>query len=251
MSPVFNKLIDICSPLSQELRVLQQRGFQTEMKEDRSPVTEADMLSHTTLIASLPLIENIPVVSEEGIPEDTTLDSYWLIDPIDGTKEFIAGTDDFTIHIGQIIEGEAVLGFVYVPAKHIAYAAIKGQKAYKWEAGDWKEIHSNTRTTDLVSVESRLHKSAADQPILDTYDIKCNTERGSSLKMLAIAEGSADIYVRTLPTKIWDTVPPQVILQAAGGDIVDLEGNSLVFSLDQLENPSFKALSAGLLDLEK
>lgn len=250
MTELFQQLIDICQPLSQELLVLQRRGYETEIKVDKSPVTEADLLAHRTLAEKLPLIFDIPVVSEEDVPEESSLPSYWLIDPIDGTKEFMAGTDHFTIHIAQVIDGAAVMGFVYVPGKHLAYAAMKGEKAYKWNGSQWTEIRANTRTTELVSVESRLHKSPNDKPILAQYDIQSSRDLGSSLKILAIAEGTADIYVRTLPTKIWDTVPPQVILQAAGGDIVDMEGNPLGFSLKNLVNPSIKCLNAGLLALE-
>lgn len=250
MTELFQDLIDICQPLSQELLVLQRRGYETEIKADKSPVTEADMLAHRTLAEKLPQLFDLPVVSEEDVPEDTSLPSYWLIDPIDGTKEFIAGTDHFTIHIAQVIDRVAVMGFVYVPGKHLAYAAMKGDKAYKWNGTNWSQIQANTRTTELISVESRLHKSDDDQDVLAHYDIHSTQELGSSLKILAIAEGSADIYVRTLPTKIWDTVPPQVILQAAGGDIVDMKGNSLQFSLDTLVNPSIKSLNAGLVSLE-
>ena len=247
MTERFNQLINICQPLGEELLTLQHHGYTTEIKADQSPVTEADLLAHRTLVKELAQLDDLPIVSEEDVPEDTQMLSYWLIDPIDGTKEFIAGTDQFTIHIAQIINGEAVMGFVYVPGQYIAYAAMKGGRAYKWSRGEWHHIQANTRTNNLISVESRLHKSSQDADILAEYDIHSHRELGSSLKILAIAEGSADIYVRTIPTKIWDTVPPQVILQAAGGDILDLEGRSLGFSLDHLVNPSIKSVNAGLL----
>lgn len=244
----FDQLVAICKPLSEQLLAIQSKGFNVQTKDDDSPVTDADLLSHKVLCENLPELSDLNIVSEEDIPKDKeNLSSYWLIDPIDGTKEFVEGTDQFTIHIARIIDNEPELGFVYVPGKHTAYAAQPGKGAYKWDGSTWNQIQSNNRTTQLVSVESRIHKSPHDEIIRSKFDIAQHIELGSSLKILAIAEGTADIYVRTLPTKVWDTVPPQIILQEAGGDILTLEGDSLKCSLLYMTNPYFVAVNAGIL----
>ncbi len=243
----FDQLVAICEPLSDKLIQIQQRGFNVETKDDDSPVTDADLLAHKTLCEHLPQVTDIAIVSEEDIPDDKeNLTSYWLIDPIDGTKEFVEGTDQFTIHIARITDNKPDLGFVYVPGQHIAYAATPGNGAYKWDGQEWNQIYANERTEQLISVESRLHKSPQDEIVRAQFDIADYIEMGSSLKILAIAEGSADLYVRTLPTKVWDTVPPQLILQEAGGEIFDMDNNPLRCSLLYMTNPHFIAVNKGL-----
>jgi 3'(2'), 5'-bisphosphate nucleotidase len=233
------------------LKVYESGDFGVVDKQDNSPLTRADLASHRTICEGLSqLTPDIPVFSEESAArpysERSTWKRYWLVDPLDGTKEFIKRNGEFTVNIA-LIEGNAVaLGVVQIPVSDTVYLAAKGAGAFKLVAGG-AQIPLRTRTVDpkhIVAVGSRSHGGDA----LSAYLGKLPGEvslisRGSSLKMCLIADGCADIYPRLGPTSEWDTAAAQCIVEQAGGVVVGLDMQPLQYNAKaDLLNPSFLVL---------
>lgn len=231
-----------------------------ERKADDSPLTQADLAAHQILDAGLSsLLDGLPVLSEEGEQSDYRERSqwhrYWLIDPLDGTKEFIQRNGEFTVNVALIEAGETVFGVVHIPVQSITYAGIKGQGAYKYQCGARQSIHTRPnfqRIAQQQSIEvltSRRHGVEALAPLLQHLGQELgptNTQHvGSSLKFCMIAEGAADIYPRLAPTCEWDTAAAQAIVEAAGGAVVSFNQDMTQLSQllynqkDSLLNPFF------------
>lgn len=226
-------------------------------KQDHSPVTEADFSAHRVLMAGLPDLLAVPVLSEESAPPSLDVradwDRYWLVDPLDGTREFLAGNDEFTVNIALVESGVPVLGVIYVPVTGIGYAGGPGLGAFKYENRQWSEIRVRTiaRRSLLAEpfrlVTSRRHGLPAVRQLAEKLrqslgDVVVQ-EMGSSLKFCLIAEGGADFYPRFAPTSEWDTAAGQAILEAAGGDVVGLNLRPLSYNTkDCLRNPFFFGL---------
>jgi 3'(2'), 5'-bisphosphate nucleotidase len=218
-------------------------------KADKSPVTEADLAAHEAIVAGLKRITpDIPVLSEESskIPfaERRRWDSYWLVDPLDGTKEFISRNGDFTVNIALIQHCAPVVGVVYIPVERTAYYGSIGVGAFRRNAnGVEQPIHVQNRSSDPVRVvASRSHRGE----LLDGYLAKLGAHeivsRGSSLKFCLVAEGAADVYPRLGPTSEWDTGAGHAVLLAAGGHVVAANGDELTYNRkDSLLNPYFIA----------
>ncbi len=232
--------------------------YQAEHKDDDSPVTSADLAAHVYLDQALRELADIPVLSEEGgtipLAERRRWPRYWLVDPLDGTQEFIAGSGDFTTMIALIEDGKPVLGVVYGPVNNLLYYAARGHGAFKEANGETRQIAARhydpteppTRLRIVISrrqnvdwVRSRL------TPSLDYLLVPLGS---SSLKSCLVAEGEADIYMRIGPTGEWDTGATQCIVEEAGGRILDLSLNRLSYNRrDSLINPNFVTLGdAGL-----
>lgn len=219
-----------------------------ETKDDRSPLTAADRASHRVIAAGLRrLTPDVPVLSEEGraIPpaERASWPRLWVVDPLDGTKEFVKRNGEFTVNIALVDDHRAVLGAVYAPVlDRLYYGAV--------DAGAWREHGGVTATigvrrtagAPLRVVGSRSHPSpevAAYVAALGPHEI---TDMGSSLKICLVAEGAADIYPRLGPTSEWDTAAAQAILESAGGRMIDTAGQPLRYNAkDDLLNPHFLA----------
>ena len=194
------------------LRLYRSQEAWVREKSDGSPVTEADMASERVIRAQLQSVDPaIPYLSEESRPppdaERLGWHKFWLVDPLDGTKEFIRRTDEFTVNIALIEEGEPVIGVVAAPALGVVYYAAKGQGAWKVRDGLPPE-RLQSRLADpnqpLRIVESRSHPSPELEAFLKDYSVKARLKIGSSLKFCLLAEGSADIYPRLGPTMEWD-----------------------------------------------
>jgi len=222
-------------------------------KADHSPVTQADLLSHRLISYGLSeLSEKLPVISEEGRgtpwEERQTYSRYWLIDPLDGTQEFIHRTDDFAVNIALIDGDEAVLGVVYVPMFNAVYYAEKGKGAFKHVEGDDPfpiKCSPFVKDGTLRVVASRRHEGKRLHSVLEQIPEHTVIRRGSTLKICVVAEGEADLYPRLGPTSEWDTAAAQIIIEEAGGHITDLEGQRLRYNQkDSLINPFFVATSA-------
>ena len=212
-----------------------EEGFETNQKSDSSPVTEADLAAHEILVPALEAIDpKIPVLSEEGslapFEERSLWQRYWIIDPLDGTKEFIKRNGEFTVNIALIENGVPILGVVMVPALNIVYAGAREIGALKITAESESAIHikklANKATGEPLNVvASRSHGSEAVEECLTRLEKQFGAvERqsmGSSLKLCLIAEGSADLYPRLAPTSEWDTAAAQAVVEAAGGIVVD------------------------------
>lgn len=220
-----------------------------EIKKNGTPLTEADRISHNTIVAGLTeLTPNIPILSEEStdIPftERAAWSRYWLVDPLDGTKEFIERTDDFTVNIALIEGHRVVLGVVYEPVSGYLYSAAHNQGAFKQSLKHPSHaIHVRPWAKDgIVRVlTSRRHGTHKLQPLLDKFPSYTLLERGSSLKFCLVAEGRVDIYPRLGSTSEWDTAAAQCIVEQAGGIVIDCQdGLPLQYNTrDSLQNPHF------------
>lgn len=232
-----------------------------EYKKDDSPLTQADLASHRIICDALADISShIPVLSEESaeVPFEarSSWQSFWLVDPLDGTKEFVKRNGEFTVNIALMQGGIPILGVVYAPATGVAYFGADGAGAHKSEKGTVKPIHANkTHNPAPKVVISRWHSGDEEQMRIDLERIGVDPSRcdfvpmGSSLKFCLVAEGSADLYLRNGPTMEWDTAAAQCVLEMAGGSVSDLEGNRLEYNKPVLRNPGFLASATRLIPL--
>jgi len=222
-------------------------GANVQHKEDASPVTEADLAAHRVLASLLKsLLPDCPVVSEEDSASQVHRQSkgrFWLIDPLDGTKEFIARNGDFTVNIALIENGRSVLGVVYAPAIDALYWGGAGLCAYRCVRDKTAAIKvaANSAAGACRVVASKSHLNEATQSFIDRLGNVSLVQAGSSLKFCRIAEGEADIYPRLAPTCEWDTAAAQAVLEGAGGAVLDLHGQPLQYGKPDVLNPSFIA----------
>lgn len=232
-------------------------GIEVQSKADDSPLTQADLASHHSICDALAVISDFPILSEEAadIPAEERLswETYWLIDPLDGTKEFVARNNEFTVNIALIHKHEAVLGVVYVPPTKECYFAMKGHGAFKTVDGETRKI--TTRKLDLVLskqqplaiVASRRHGADALDKLLENLALTLGpanlVSKGSSLKFCLIAEGKADCYPRLALTCEWDTAAAQIVLEEAGGAVLTDKLETMRYNAKEaLLNPFFYAL---------
>lgn len=227
-----------------------EADFNVEMKSDDSPLTKADRASNTVICEGLEQLPQIfPIVSEENkaIPysERKNFDHYWLVDPLDGTKEFIKRNGEFTVNIALVHEQKPIFGVVYAPVLDEMYWAVKGQGAWMKHGDRQQKLEANTfgmTDTGLKVVCSRSHLNEGTQAFIDALDRPEKVSRGSSLKFLLMAKGEADVYPRLGPTMEWDTGAAQIVLEEAGGKVIDEEtGAPLLYNKENLLNPYFIA----------
>lgn len=212
-------------------------------KSDDSPVTAADIAAHKVIVEGLvALTPEIPVLSEEDPADWATRQhwqKYWLVDPLDGTKEFIKRNGEFTVNIALIEKGKPVLGVVYAPVMDVMYAAAEG-KAWKEEGGIKAEIHVREARPPLVVV-SRSHADQELEDYLTQLGEHQTTAIGSSLKFCLVAEGKAQLYPRFGPTNIWDTGAGHAVALAAGAHVHDWQGKTLDYTpRESFLNPGFR-----------
>jgi len=231
-------LLDFLKKLSPEiLKIYHQDSVEIKTKPDHSPVTEADLMSHNAILEFLKkLTPDIPVISEEAEFQNNiniNANQFWLVDPLDGTREFIAKTDDFSINIALIENHIPILGIIYAPVFDISYFAIKNKGAFK-KQGDQPQEKIHVRKLNLekpIVIASRRH--ANNEKLQKFFESIKNYERisrGSAIKFCLIAEGKADIYPRFGETFFWDTAAGQCIVEEAGGHVVDAKGNPLRYN---------------------
>ncbi len=225
------------------------KGFETSFKDDQSPLTSADTASHAVILRGLrALTPELPVFSEESesiaYATRRLWKEYWLVDPLDGTKEFIKRNGEFTVNIALIRECRPVLGVVYAPALGVAYFARQGQGAFKQgKSGEISPIAVDQDTgRGLNIVASRSHQGQEDA-FLKRLGAHTCLNMGSSLKFCLVAEGRAHLYPRFLPTSEWDTAAAQCVAEEAGAAVTDLQGQRLLYNKENLLNPFFVASS--------
>ncbi len=217
----------------------------TEFKSDDSPLTLADKASHQVIVSALQqLYPAIPVLSEEGkhtsYETRKSWQTFWMVDPLDGTKEFIKRNGEFTVNIALIENNRTILGVIYAPVTQLLYFGSVGNGAFRQIFGQQAEsIQVNHKKQNLVAAGSRSHADPAEAEVLSRFDIANSISIGSSLKFCLIAEGKADIYYRHGPTMEWDTAAGQAIVEAAGGKVVDIDGNIFTYNKPSLVNSSF------------
>ncbi|SHJ99643.1 3'(2'), 5'-bisphosphate nucleotidase [Reichenbachiella agariperforans] len=246
-----NQLLEVAKVAAKDaaveiLKIYETEDFSVEAKSDDSPLTKADKASHLAILAHLEKT-GLPILSEEGraisYSERKDWGYFWMIDPLDGTKEFIKRNGEFTVNIALIHQGQSILGVVQVPVKDELYFAIQGKGAFKElnnETTELKVNRINLQDSGLKVVASRSHLSDETQVFMDGLNHPEIVSMGSSLKLLAVAEGAADLYPRFAPTMEWDTAAAQAIVEAAGGVVTIKESvQSVLYNKEDLLNPHF------------
>jgi 3'(2'), 5'-bisphosphate nucleotidase len=230
------------------IMAIYQQDFGVETKSDNSPLTQADSAAHTAIKQALQGIEpQLPILSEEGgeisYEERREWENFWLVDPLDGTKEFINKNDEFTVNIALIQDQRPILGVVYLPALGTTYLGVKGKGAFRITEEGRQPIYARALSeATLTVVASRSHRDASIDTLLSRLPAHETTSVGSSLKFCRVAEGEADLYPRFGQTCEWDTAAAQCVVETAGGRVVDLDGNPLTYNNgESLLNPSFIA----------
>ncbi|MDX2189776.1 MAG: 3'(2'),5'-bisphosphate nucleotidase CysQ [Bacteroidota bacterium] len=225
-------ILEIASNAGQAIMHVYQRPdlfSEITIKSDHSPLTLADKASNEIIVPSLTkLYPNIPIISEESKQIDYLVrenwESFWLVDPLDGTKEFIKRNGEFTVNIALIYKKQPVLGVIQVPINNVIYYAFEN-KSYKEENGYTKTIRVNHKSDNYVGIGSRSHPGTLEAEFLLKYHVSEMISAGSSLKFCYIAEGKADIYYREGPTMEWDTAAGQAIVLGAGGKVEGISYN--------------------------
>jgi 3'(2'), 5'-bisphosphate nucleotidase len=225
-----------------------RRGFEIETKGDSSPVTVADRAAEQIILAALAsAAPGVPVIAEEEVAAGRIPahdDIYFLVDPLDGTKEFCRGGDDYTVNIGLIEDGVPALGVVFAPATGRLHGGSVGAGAWVDDRQGRKEIRTRPRGEQLTAVASRSHLNQATIDYLEQAAGGCSyVGVGSSLKFCIVAEGQADIYPRASPTSEWDTAAGHAVLLAAGGLVDGPDGTSLRYGKRAFLNRAFVATS--------
>ena len=221
-------------------------------KADGSPLTRADLASHAIIERGLrKLTPAFPIVSEEGDLETaarTPAETFWLVDPLDGTKEFLKGLGEYTVNIALVERGFPILGVVYVPPADVMYWAARGMGAWKSEAaGPPQAVRPSCARMPRTAVVSRSHLDRETEAFLARLKVTQVIQRGSSVKMCAVAEGAADIYPRFGPTNLWDTAAGTAIAREAGCRVADLAGKDLSYALSGgLKHAGFIVCPPGL-----
>ena len=229
------------------LEIYESSNYEIDIKSDNSPLTKADLTAHKIIIDGLKKITpQVPVVSEEDknsfyVSKDVNL--YWIIDPLDGTKEFIKRSGEFTCNIGLIENCRPIYGFVGVPTKNLIYYGGKDFGSYKISKNSLREeIKCTKNKVPLRIIMSKSHVNKETLNFIKGLNQEYETvQAGSSLKFIKIAEGEADLYPRLGLTSEWDTAAAQAILEGAGGSVKQIDGNPLEYSKDNILNPFFIA----------
>lgn len=243
--------IEHCKDLAVEAgkAILQVRNegvslYNVEIKGDDSPVSRADKIAHRIIEEGLKG-SPYPVVSEEEVKShgEVSSSAFWLVDPLDGTKSFIKGGDDYTVNIALVKDRSVELGVVYVPAQGHLYWAFKGQGAYK----DGTRLGGlQQKAESPVALVSRSHLDPVTEEFLKLNAISETKGFGSSLKLCLVAEGLAQVYPRFAPTREWDTAAGQILVEETGGTVLDIETRrSLFYSKGEFLNKGFIASQVG------
>ena len=242
------KIVDIALKAGKAVMEIYKRDFKIEYKDDKSPLTEADTRANNIICtALLKLYPEIPILSEENKKEDYSVrknwEYYWCIDPIDGTKEFIKKNGEFTINIALVFVNKPVLGVVYLPASGDMYKAKSTCGAYK-NKEKLPIIVNNQKDKSITIVTSRSHPSEETQQFIKLLEENAKEviqiKKGSSLKMIMVAEGTADVYPRFAPTMEWDSAAADAIVRESGKMMYDIKTSlPLVYNKEDLHNPWF------------
>jgi len=232
-------------------------NFNVEIKGDNSPLTRADKEANDIICTGLENLSiKFPIISEENkqmdYPTRKTYEYCWMVDPLDGTKEFIKRNGEFTVNIALIHKNRSIAGVVYTPVTDDMYYAIQGHGAYKNVNGKDESLHApffHSGEKALSVVCSRSHLNEETQAFIDKYDSALKVSKGSSLKFMIIANGTAHLYPRLAPTMEWDTAAAQIILEEAGGKVIKAtNGEPVKYNKEDLLNPHFIA-SANQIDI--
>jgi 3'(2'), 5'-bisphosphate nucleotidase len=245
---LIDQLVEAAREAGEAIRTIVGRGFEVQAKRDTSPVTEADHAAELVILAALAqAAPGVPVIAEEEVAAGRIPaheDTYFLVDPLDGTKEFIRGGDDYTVNIGLIERGAPKLGVVFAPATGRLHGGCVGEGAWLDEGRGRQSIRTRGRGEQVTAVASRSHLNQATIDYLEAAVGTCDyVSVGSSLKFCIVAEGAADIYPRAAPTREWDTAAGHAVLLAAGGLVDGPDGSALRYGKQAFLNRAFVATS--------
>ena len=260
MEKLLKAVIDISRKAGEEILKVYNGDISVEYKDDKSPLTEADKRSHSVIEKSLKEVSNFPILSEEGknisYNERKNWEYFWLVDPLDGTKEFIKRNGEFTVNIALVHRNRPVFGVVYAPALDTLYYGGEGIGSFKVERGSEKKLPlKEDKDSKITVVASKSHLNEETKEFINMLKEKFNKVEtvsvGSSLKFCLVAEGIADIYPRIAPTMEWDTAAAHAVLNGTGGKVVRYENidtleelkelPELIYNKENLLNPYFVA----------
>lgn len=247
-STLLHQVIDICHTAGRAIMQVYDTEFTVDHKADQSPLTEADRRAHDVIVAGLTKLDsNIPVLSEESPPETMSQRlewrRYWLVDPLDGTREFVKRNGEFTVNIALIEDHRAILGAVHAPVLDTDYFGELRSGAWMRRGTQPQEsirVQTPARQIPIV-VGSRSHRGQSLDRMLQRLGQHKLVAMGSSLKICLVANGEADFYPRLGPTSEWDTAAAQVVLESAGGFMLDVSGTALRYNKADILNPHFLA----------
>ncbi|RUR42405.1 3'(2'),5'-bisphosphate nucleotidase CysQ [Vreelandella populi] len=249
MDYLLAQVLDIAREAGEAILRIYAQDFEVDIKADNSPVTTADNAANQVILDGLKALpESIPILSEEGGESFAGPDAqgrYWLVDPLDGTKEFVKRNDEFTVNIALIENGKPILGVVLAPVFNVAYIAANGIGAFRVDEYGRQAIHvagKPDKGNHWRVMGSRYHANAYLESWLKQLGPHETRLVGSSLKFGLIAEGSADVYPRLGPTSLWDTAAAQAVVEQAGGRVVTMAGTPLSYANPaKTLNPNFVA----------
>lgn len=252
MKSLIDPVVALAEQAGRAILAVYSTDFEVQSKADKSPLTQADLASHRCIVAGLEkLTPDIPLISEEdGLPafaERSAWDRYWLIDPLDGTKEFVNRNGEFTVNIALIDKHRPVFGVVHVPVQAKTYVGCEGFGAQLRDGAlPAQAIRVAAKSASPVRVVgSRSHRGASLDAYLENLGENDMIPMGSSLKFCVIAEGGADLYPRLGPTSEWDTAAAQAVVEQAGGSVVTLDGKPMKYNTKaDMLNPSFFVIGA-------
>jgi 3'(2'), 5'-bisphosphate nucleotidase len=252
---ILAELVDVVSRAGEAILEIYHTDFEVVSKADESPLTQADLGAHRIIQARLEtLTPDIPVVSEESVqpPYETRKDwtRYWLVDPLDGTKEFVNKNGEFTVNIALIEHGAPTLGVVGVPVQSLVYTGDTVRGEALRHANDSIDKLVGRQMADgqpVTIVASRSHGGERLETYLDEVEAHfgevSRTPVGSSLKLCILAEGRADLYPRLGPTSEWDIGAAHAVLHASGGGVWNINGEALAYNKENVLNPEFVAVA--------
>ena len=226
------------------LNIYQQDDIEIQTKLDQSPLTQADLAAHEIITKALhALTPDIPILSEEGETLTGEVDTFWCVDPLDGTKEFIKRNGEFTVNIALIEQHQPILGVIHIPVMNETFIAMKGQGAFKTQNHQTQPLPKQTREINqpVIFAVSRSHLNQKNQDFIQQHQAKIIVA-GSSLKLTLLADGKADAYPRFGPTSLWDMAAGHAILKQTGGEIYTLDCQPLVYNVNQILNPDLIAV---------
>jgi 3'(2'), 5'-bisphosphate nucleotidase len=239
-------ILEVIENASKEILSIYEQDFQVFRKQDLSPLTQADRLSHQILTEFLAEhTPQIPIISEEDEivewEERKNWEYFWLIDPLDGTKEFIDKNGEFTINLALIHQNSPVFGIIHAPATQTTYWAERHKGAFRQNKTGTEQIRGRKKVAkkDLIAAISRSHLATQDKEMLQKYKIQHTLAMGSALKFCLLAEGKADFYYRYNPTMEWDTAAGQILVEEAGGVMLNQKQEVFTYNKPSLLNGAF------------
>ncbi len=236
------EILNIAFLAGKSILDIKEKKINVNFKNDNSPVTNADKLANEIITTKLDLLApNIEIISEENKNNNLiNKDYFWLIDPLDGTREFINGSDEYTVNIALINKSKPIFGLIHAPSKNLTYFTKKNHSYMLYENNSEKKIRTSSNKPNYkIALMSNSHSNKDTDDYIKNKKIPTLKKVGSSLKFCLIAEGNADIYPRFGRTMEWDTAAGQAIVESAGGKVEQLNGKPLIYGKENFVNPPF------------